>query len=106
MKKIIEAPPVKKTPTAVKTSASNNNSNEKTGSYKKIGNVELGNRYIHQVCTQEELLGEAASTEYYNWLSLQKLISIETEKKDFAAKEHHIEGPKIIYRDRRGVITF
>ena len=28
--------------------------------------------------TQEELLGEAAHTEYYNWLSLKKLISIET----------------------------
>jgi hypothetical protein len=31
-------------------------------------------------------LGEAATTEYYNWLSLKKLISIETEKKDFAKR--------------------
>ncbi len=51
---------------------------------------------------QEELLGQAATTEYYNWLSLKKLISIETEKKDFAKRSHHVEGPKIVYRDRFG----
>jgi len=28
------------------------------------------------------------------------LISIETEKKDFTKRSHHIEGPKVIYRDR------
>lgn len=49
---------------------------------------------------QEELLGEAATTEYFNWLSLKKLISIETEKKDFTKREHHVEGPRLIYRDR------
>ena len=62
--------------------------------------VEVTNRYIHQNFTQEELLGEAAMTEYLNWLSLKKLISLETEKKDFAHREHHIEGSKVVYRDR------
>ena len=47
---------------------------------------EVGNRYIHQLFTQEQLLGEAAHTEYENWVSLKKLISIETEKKDFTRK--------------------
>ena len=60
------------------------------------------NRYIHQMFTQEELLGEAAHTEYINWVSLKKLISIETEKKDFTRKEKHVEGSKVIFRDRLG----
>lgn len=46
------------------------------------------------------MLGEAATTEYFNWLSLKKLISLETEKKDFTKRSHHIEGPKIVYRNR------
>lgn len=61
---------------------------------------EVGNRYIHQMFTQEQLLGEAAHTEYYNWLSLKKLISIETEKKDFSRKQKHVMGDKVIFRDR------
>ena len=27
---------------------------------------------------------------------------METEKKDFTHREHHLEGPKVIYRDRMG----
>lgn len=33
-------------------------------------------RYIHEMFSQEQLLGEAATTEYFNWLSLKKLISL------------------------------
>ena len=61
---------------------------------------QVANRYIHQVCTQEQLLGEAAQTEYINWLSLQKLISLQNEKKDFTHKQHFLEGEKVIFRDR------
>ena len=35
-------------------------------------------------------------------MSLKKLISIETEKKDFTTREHHVEGAKVVYRDRIG----
>jgi hypothetical protein len=31
---------------------------------------------------------------------LKKLISIETEKKDFTKRSHHVEGPKVVFRDR------
>lgn len=31
---------------------------------------------------------------------MKQLISIETEKKDFTRKEKHIDGDKIIYRDK------
>lgn len=47
-------------------------------------------------------MGEAAHTEYFNWLSYRKLISLETEKKDYTSKNHHIEGEKVIYRDKIG----
>jgi len=28
------------------------------------------------------------------------LISLETEKKDFTHRSHHVEGPKVIYRNK------
>lgn len=31
---------------------------------------------------------------------MKKLISIETERRDFTQRTHHVEGPKVIYRDR------
>lgn len=62
-------------PAPKKAAPKTNSSNKKIESEKKPV-PEVANRYIHQVCTQEELLAEAAQTEYINWLSLQKLISL------------------------------
>jgi hypothetical protein len=75
-------------------------SSKKNEKSEKNEQAQAASRYIHMAFNQEELLGEAATTEYYNWLSLKKLISIETERKDFTRRSHHIEGPKVVYRDR------
>lgn len=66
------APQVKKI--AQKTEVSPNKI--KKDSEKKVLVTEPTSRYIHEVFNQQELLGEAATTEYFNWLSLKKLISI------------------------------
>ena len=70
MRKIHAPAPVKKT--TPKTAGSV----KKQESDKRIPLPETSSRYIHEVFNQEELLGEAATTEYFNWLSLKKLISI------------------------------
>ena len=33
---------------------------------------------------------------------MKKLISIETEKKDFTRKSKHVDGSKVIFRDKLG----
>lgn len=64
----IEAPAPPKRTTAAKSAASSKK--------EKSEQAQTASRYIHMAFNQEELLGEAATTEYYNWLSLKKLISI------------------------------
>lgn len=56
-------------------------------------------KYIHEEYTQEQLLAEAAHTEYFNQISLQRLISLEEEKKVYERKEHTLDPPKIVYKD-------
>jgi hypothetical protein len=43
-------------------------------------------KYIHEEYTQEQLLAEAAHTEYFNLISLKKLISLEEEKKNYTKR--------------------
>lgn len=66
-------PPSTRKAGGVKTNSSNT---IKRIEVEKKAPTEQTSRYIHQVFSQEDLLGEAAMTEYFNYLSLQKLISI------------------------------
>ena len=60
-------------------------------------------KYIHDFYTQEDLMKEAALTEIFNKKSLESLLALEGDKKDyFVVKRFEIKEPKSTFISRKG----